>query len=250
MSLTEAVPLPLAGVTHVRRRDARWAEETERLATKAGLELEDATAIEIVRWAAENFGERVAVTASMADAVVAHLVSTVKPGVDVLFLNTGYHFAETIGTRDAVAAVYDVNVIDIAPTMSVAQQDAALGKDLWASDPDRCCALRKVAPLNNAMRDYDAWITGLRRDEAPSRAQTPVVAWDANRGKVKIAPIARWTQADVDDYVAQHQILENPLLQDGYDSIGCRPCTRRTAPGENARAGRWAGSSKTECGLH
>jgi phosphoadenosine phosphosulfate reductase len=196
------------------------------------------------------FGERVAVTSSMADAVVAHLVSTVKPGVDVLFLNTGYHFAETIGTRDAVAAMYDVNVIDIGPAMSIAQQDIAFGKDLWARDPDRCCALRKVAPLNNAMRDYDAWITGLRRDETPARANTPVVSWDAARGKVKICPIARWTADDVDAYVAAHGILLNPLLMDGYDSIGCRPCTRRVAAGEDSRAGRWAGSSKTECGLH
>ncbi len=203
-----------------------------------------------MRWAVATFGDRVAVTSSMADAVVAHLVSTVRPGVDVLFLNTGYHFAETIGTRDAVAAMYDVNLIDIAPTMSIAQQDADFGKDLWARDPDRCCALRKVAPLNNAMRDYDAWITGLRRDETPARAGTPVVSWDAARGKVKICPIARWTQADVEAYVAEHGILLNPLLMDGYDSIGCRPCTRRTEVGEDSRAGRWAGSSKTECGLH
>jgi phosphoadenosine phosphosulfate reductase len=233
-----------------RRRDDRFAGDLERLATLAGRELEDASAQEIVRWAADVFGERVAVTSSMADAVVAHLVSTVKPGVDVLFLNTGYHFAETIGTRDAVAAMYDVNVIDIGPAMSIAQQDIAFGKDLWARDPDRCCALRKVAPLNNAMRDYDAWITGLRRDETPARANTPVVSWDAARGKVKICPIARWTADDVDAYVAAHGILLNPLLMDGYDSIGCRPCTRRVAAGEDSRAGRWAGSSKTECGLH
>ncbi|HVE25536.1 MAG TPA: phosphoadenylyl-sulfate reductase [Sporichthya sp.] len=233
-----------------RRRDSRFAGDLERLATSAGEALESATAQEIVQWAAATFGERVAVTSSMADAVVAHLVSTVKPGVDVLFLNTGYHFAETIGTRDAVAAMYDVNVRDIAPAISVAQQDAAFGKDLWARDPDKCCALRKVSPLNNAMRDYDAWITGLRRDETPSRANTPVVAWDAGRQKVKICPIARWTAEDVDAYVAEHHILLNPLLMDGYDSIGCRPCTRRVEAGEDSRAGRWSGSSKTECGLH
>ncbi|MDX6302444.1 MAG: phosphoadenosine phosphosulfate reductase [Nocardioidaceae bacterium] len=233
-----------------RRRDDRFAGDLELLASVAGQELEDASAPEIVRWAAATFGERVAVTSSMADAVVAHLVSRVKPGVDVLFLNTGYHFAETIGTRDAVAAMYDVNVLDVTPAISVAQQDAAFGKDLWARDPDRCCALRKVSPLNNAMRDYDAWITGLRRDETPARATTPVVSWDAGRAKVKICPIARWTAADVDAYVGEHHVLLNPLLMDGYDSIGCRPCTRRVEAGEDARAGRWAGSSKTECGLH
>lgn len=250
MSVARVLDLETSPDPRNRRRDNRWADETEHLATKAGLEFEDASAAEIVRWAVDNFGDRLAVTSSMADAVVAHLVSTVHPGIDVLFLNTGYHFAETIGTRDAVSAMYEVNVIDLAPPMSVAQQDSAFGKDLWARDPDRCCALRKVAPLNNAMRDYDAWVTGLRRDETPARANTPVVSWDAKRGKVKICPIARWSGADVDAYVAEHGILLNPLLQDGYDSIGCRPCTRRAVEGEDSRSGRWAGSSKTECGLH
>lgn len=250
MSVAPVMQFETSPDPRARRRDARGPEATERLATKAGLELEDASAPEVIEWAAATFGERLAVTSSMADAVVAHLVSTVKPGVDVLFLNTGYHFPETIGTRDAVAATYDLNLIDITPTMSVAQQDIAFGKDLWARDPDRCCALRKVAPLNNAMRDYDAWITGLRRDETETRAHTPVVSWDPARGKVKICPIARWTSQDVDAYVSAHGILLNPLLMDGYDSIGCRPCTRRTVAGEDSRAGRWAGSSKTECGLH
>lgn len=229
---------------------AEWRTYARRISERAARELEDATAQEIVRWAAEHFGDRLCVTASMADAVVSHLVSKIKPGVDVLFLDTGYHFPETIGTRDAVSAVYDVNVVNVTPTMSVAQQDIAFGRDLWARDPDRCCALRKVAPLTAAMRDYDAWITGLRRDEAPSRAGTPVVAWDAGRGKVKISPIARWNDADVESYIAAHGILLNPLLMDGYASIGCRPCTRRSLEGEDTRAGRWAGSSKTECGLH
>lgn len=234
-------------VKHVRKRDR---EDLEALATRAGVELEDASAAQILRWAADTFGERIAGTASMADAVVSHLASKAKPGIDVLFLDTGYHFPETIGTADAVQAVYEVNVVNVRPTLSVAQQDAAFGKDLWATDPDKCCALRKVAPLNAAMRDYDAWITGLRRDEAPSRANTPVVSWDSKRGKVKVCPIARWTQDDVDAYVAEHGILLNPLLLDGYDSVGCRPCTRRTVAGEDSRAGRWAGTGKTECGLH
>jgi phosphoadenosine phosphosulfate reductase len=238
------------GSAPARKRDARRPDSSEELARLAARELEDATAPEIIRWAADIFGDRLAVTSSMADAVVAHLAAAVKAGIDVLFLDTGYHFAETLGTRDAVAAVYDVNVINVTPTLSVAGQDTAFGKDLFARDPDRCCALRKVAPLNAAMRDYDAWITGLRRDETPSRANTPVVSWDAGRGKVKVCPIAKWTQDDVDAYVAQHNILLNPLLLDGFDSIGCRPCTRRTVAGEDARAGRWAGSGKTECGLH
>ncbi|MBC2877533.1 MULTISPECIES: phosphoadenylyl-sulfate reductase [Streptomyces] len=222
----------------------------ERLALRAGRELEDAPAEEILRWAVDTFGDRFCVTSSMEDAVVAHLASRVRPGVDVVFLDTGYHFPETIGTRDAVAAVMDVHVITLTPPQSVAEQDAAYGPALHDRDPDLCCALRKVRPLREGLAGYDAWATGLRRDESPTRAATPVVGWDARRGKVKIAPIARWTADDVDAYVAEHGVLTNPLLTDGYASIGCAPCTRRVREGEDARAGRWAGRAKTECGLH
>ena len=228
----------------------RSATELRQLTEWAGQALKDAAAPEILRWAADTFGNRLCVTASMADAVVAHLASRALPGVDVLFIDTGYHFPETIGTRDAVAALYDVNLITLAPAQSVAEQDAAHGPRLHDRDPDRCCALRKVKPLAEGLAKYDAWITGLRRDESPTRAGTPVVGWDAIRGKVKIAPIARWTQEDVAAYVAEHSVIVNPLLADGYASIGCAPCTRRVAPGEDARAGRWAGRAKTECGLH
>ncbi|MEV4432314.1 phosphoadenylyl-sulfate reductase [Streptomyces sp. NPDC049555] len=224
--------------------------ELRELAERAGRELEEAPAEEILRWAAETFGERLCVTASMADAVVAHLAARVRPGIDVLFLDTGYHFPETIGTRDAVAAVMDVTVVTLTPRQSVAEQDAAYGPRLHDRDPDLCCRLRKVEPLRAGLAGYDAWATGLRREESPTRAHTPVVGWDARRHKVKVAPIARWTQQDVDAYIAEHGVLVNPLLTDGYASVGCAPCTRRTAPGEDVRAGRWAGTGKTECGLH
>ncbi|MFF4223988.1 phosphoadenylyl-sulfate reductase [Streptomyces abikoensis] len=222
----------------------------EKLARDAGRELEDAPALEILRWAADTFGERFCVTASMADAVVAHLASRVRPGVDVVFLDTGYHFPETIGTRDAVEAVMDVRVLTLTPRLSVADQDAAHGPRLYERDPDLCCRMRKVEPLAEGLAGYDAWATGLRRNESPTRAGTPVVGWDARRGKVKVSPIARWTEADVDAYVAEHGVLVNPLLTDGYTSVGCAPCTRRTLAGEDARAGRWSGTGKTECGLH
>jgi phosphoadenosine phosphosulfate reductase len=182
--------------------------------------------------------------------VVAHLASWARPGVDVVFLDTGYHFPETIGTRDAVAAVMDVRVITVTPARTVAEQDAEHGPRLHDRDPDLCCALRRVEPLAQGLAHYDAWATGLRRDESPTRANTPVVGWDARRRKVKISPIARWTQQDVDAYVTEHGVLTNPLLDDGYTSIGCAPCTRRVLAGEDARAGRWAGRGKTECGLH
>ncbi|MBN3931648.1 phosphoadenylyl-sulfate reductase [Streptomyces verrucosisporus] len=226
------------------------AGELRRLAEKAGRELEEAPALEILRWAAGTFGPRFCVTSSMEDAVVAHLASRVAPGVDVVFLDTGYHFPETIGTRDAVAEVMDVNVVTLTPRQTVAEQDAEYGPRLHDRDPDLCCALRKVGPLEEGLRGYDAWATGLRRDESPTRAGTPVVGWDERRGKVKVSPIARWTQDDVDAYVAEHGVLTNPLLMDGYPSIGCAPCTRRVLEGEDARSGRWAGRGKTECGLH
>jgi phosphoadenosine phosphosulfate reductase len=225
-------------------------DELRALAERAGRDLEDATAQEIMAWAAETFGKRFCVTSSMEDAVVADLASRAMPGVDVVFLDTGYHFPETIGTRDAVAAVMDVNVITLTPRRTVAEQDAEHGPRLHDRDPDLCCALRKVAPLNEGLTGYDAWATGLRRDESPTRAGTPVVGFDEKRGKVKIAPIARWSQEDVEQYVAEHGVLTNPLLMDGYGSVGCAPCTRRLEAGEDARAGRWAGLGKTECGIH
>ncbi len=228
----------------------RSATELSAIAAAAAVELADADAEEILRWAAEEFGSGLAVTASMQDTVLVHLASTVRPGIDVLFLDTGYHFAETLGTADAVEAVYDVTLRRLTPAQTVAEQDATHGRDLFARDPDQCCALRKVAPLNRALAGYDAWATGVRRLESPSRADTPVVAFDPTRGKVKIAPLAAWTDDDVDAYITAHGVLLNPLLSDGYPSIGCAPCTRRVDPGQDPRAGRWAGLAKTECGIH
>ncbi|MGX4689110.1 phosphoadenylyl-sulfate reductase [Streptomyces sp. JNUCC 63] len=235
-------------MTTVQETDT--AVELKALAERAGRDLEDSSALEILQWAAGTFGKRFCVTSSMEDAVVAHLASRAMPGVDVVFLDTGYHFPETIGTRDAVEAVMDVNVITLTPRRTVAEQDAEYGPELHDRDPDLCCRLRKVRPLEEGLRGYRAWATGLRRDESPTRANTPVVGWDEKRQKVKVSPIARWTQDDVDAYVVEHGVLTNPLLMDGYGSIGCAPCTRRLLEGEDARAGRWAGSAKTECGLH
>jgi phosphoadenosine phosphosulfate reductase len=226
------------------------AADLERLATDAARDLETATPEEILRWAADTFRDRFCVLSSMGDAVVASLAAKVKPGVDVVFLDTGYHFAETIGVRDAVAAVYDVNVVTATPAITVAEQDAAYGKDLFGRDPDRCCAIRKVAPMEAALVHYDAWATGVRRDESPTRATTPVVQWNARRRKVKVNPIARWTQAEVDSYIADNHILVSPLIDEGYLSIGCWPCTNKVEAGADVRSGRWAGTSKTECGIN
>jgi phosphoadenosine phosphosulfate reductase len=219
------------------------------LALHANAELEGATALEIMGWGAERFGSGLVVTSSMADTVMIHLAEQVAPGIDVVFLDTGYHFVETIGTRDAVSAVHDVNVISVAAELTVAEQDARYGRDLFATDPDQCCAMRKVAPLSRALEPYAAWATGLRRADSAARAQTPVVSWDARRHIIKLAPIATWSDDDVADYIERNGLMVNPLLEDGYASIGCEPCTRRSVGGD-ARSGRWAGLGKTECGIH
>jgi phosphoadenosine phosphosulfate reductase len=224
--------------------------DLKTIAAEAAQRLEEATPQEILRWAAETFGDRFCVTSSMGDGVLPSLAASVAPGVHVVFLDTGYHFPETIGTRDAVAQVYDVQVRTVLPLLTVTQQDAEHGPELWRRDPDACCAMRKVEPLQRALQDVDAYASGIRRDESPTRATTPVVEYDTKRGKIKVNPLARWTQDDVDAYVEANGILVNPLQYDGYPSIGCAPCTRRVAPGEDARSGRWADSSKTECGLH
>ncbi len=228
----------------------RSTEELRSLVQHVGAELELAPAEDIIEWAVATFGERFCVTSSMGDAVLAHLAARVAPGIDVVFLDTGYHFAETIGTRDAVEATMPVNLITITPVQSVAEQDAAYGPELYKTDPDLCCRLRKVEPLTDALAAYDAWATGLRRAETHNRVIAPVVGWDERKQKVKVSPLARWSDEEVERYIQDNGVLVNPLQYDGYPSIGCWPCTRRVADGEDPRSGRWAGTGKTECGIH
>jgi phosphoadenosine phosphosulfate reductase len=182
--------------------------------------------------------------------VLVHLASEVVPEVQVLFIDTGYHFAETLGTADAYSATRPLRLLTVTPRQTVAEQDAAEGARLYERDPDRCCALRKVEPLERGLAPFHAWITGMRRVDAPTRTDIAVVGWDARRGKVKLNPLAAWTDEDVAVYAEVNGVLLNPLRQAGYASIGCAPCTRPTAEGEDPRAGRWAGRAKTECGLH
>ena len=246
MSLTTTAARNFKGTTTHGRTEV----ELRDLVSHAGAELELAPAEVIIEWAVATFGERFCITSSMGDAVLADLAAKVAPGIDVVFLDTGYHYAETIGTRDAVEATLPVHLVTVRPEQSVEEQDATYGKDLFLRDPDLCCALRKVAPLRNALEEYDAWATGLRRQETHNRVIAPVIGWDDAKGKVKVSPLARWTDDEVDRYIAENGVLVNPLQYDGYPSIGCFPCTRRVAPGEDPRSGRWAGSSKTECGIH
>ncbi len=221
------------------------------LAERASKELADATADEAIRWTVDTFGDDFIVASNMQDAVLIDLATKAKSDVDVLFLETGYHFAETIGTRDAVQAVYpNVRIVNAQAEQSVAEQDAEYGVKLHDRDPTLCCNLRKVVPLRKTLGGYSAWVTGVRRVDAPTRANTPIVTWDDRNGLVKINPIAAWTDDEFNGYIAEHGILENPLVSIGYLSIGCAPCTARVEPGQDARSGRWAGQSKTECGLH
>jgi phosphoadenosine phosphosulfate reductase len=202
---------------------------------------EGASAAEIVTWAAENFGDDLAVAASMEDAVLIDVASTVHPGIDVVFVDTGYHFPETLATAERVQRRYPIELRVVS--------DASPKDDLWKQSTDACCARNKVAPFDTALRGYTAWMSGLRRADSPERADAPIVTRDG-RGLISIRPLANWSDADVESHIADHDVILNPLLFDGYPSIGCGPCTQRVAPGDDPRSGRWAGSAKTECGLN
>jgi len=224
--------------------------DLQQLAERGAAELDGANADDLLRWTDENFGGNYIVASNMQDAVLVDLAAKVRPGVDVLFLDTGYHFVETIGTRDAVEAVYDINVVNVTPENSVAKQDELFGKNLFASEPNECCRMRKVEPLGKALRGYSAWVTGIRRVEAPTRANAPLISWDKAFGLVKINPLAAWSDDEMQAYIDANDVLVNPLVFEGYPSIGCAPCTAKPVEGADPRSGRWAGQSKTECGLH
>jgi phosphoadenosine phosphosulfate reductase len=225
--------------------------DLQQLAERGATELgPDASAIDLLRWTDEHFAGNYVVASNMQDAVLVDMAAKVRPGVDILFLDTGYHFAETIGTRDAVEAVYDVKVVNVAPERTVAEQDALLGANLFARQPNECCRLRKVEPLTKALRGYSAWVTGIRRVEAPTRANAPLISWDKAFGLVKINPIAAWSDEDMQAYIEANGVLVNPLVDEGYPSIGCAPCTAKPVEGADPRSGRWQGLAKTECGLH
>jgi phosphoadenosine phosphosulfate reductase len=165
----------------------------------------------------------------------------VDPSIEVVFLDTQYHFPETLATVETVRRKYD-------PRLRVLRPDRPLD-DLWRTDTDACCAVRKVAQLDEALAGKRAWLSGLRRADSADRVDTPILDRD-RRGLVKVNPLATWSDADIDGYIADHDVPVNPLLGQGYPSVGCWPCTRAVAPGEDRRAGRWSGSDKTECGLH
>jgi phosphoadenosine phosphosulfate reductase len=214
-------------------------------------ELERLTAEELLAWAAEEFGGRLVLTCSWQkqSSVLVHMVSELGLRMDVVELDTQLFFRETYETRDELVERYGLTLIR-PDVISVAEQHKREGPNLWESDPDRCCHIRKVEPLLAALEPYDAWISGIRRDQSPSRAQTPKVQWSERYGVWKLHPLADWDEKRVWAYIAVNEIPHNPLHDAGYRSIGCIPCTRPTSPDEEERAGRWAGSDKLECGIH
>ncbi len=199
------------------------------------------SASKIIQWGVDTFGHHLAMSASMTDAVLIDLATKVDPGIEVIFIDTGYHFPETLATVEEVRRHYGLNL----RMMTVARQD----EELWQADPENCCSAVKVGQLDRALASKDAWMSGLRRGEATTRESAPIVSRDL-RGLVKLNPIAAWTDADVADYIARHDVIVNPLTLQGYPSIGCMPCTTPVADGEDPRSGRWRDSTKTECGLH
>lgn len=218
--------------------------------------LEGSTPREIVRWALEDSGlGRVAVAASFQaeSTAILHMVSTVRPETPVLFLETGFHFAETLEFKERLTGMLGLNVVELRGELTVEEQEAELGPRLYERDPARCCAIHKVRPLQRALGDHDAWITGLRRDSAPTRSEAPILdpyTTDEAHEMLKINPVVAWSRREVWRYLKENDLPHHPLYDLGYASIGCAPCTRALFPGEDERAGRWAGVDKVECGIH
>jgi phosphoadenosine phosphosulfate reductase len=204
-------------------------------------DFETAAASAVIQWAVDRFGDRVSLACSFQDCVLVDVAVKVDPAIEVLFLDTGYHFPETLEYVEQVRARYNLNLRVLTPGPEAAD---------WPCGSDRCCELRKVAPLDDALEGQLAWLTGLKRVDAPTRADAPIVAWDDGRSIVKINPLATWSDDDIVQYVADHDLPSHPLMSRGYLSIGCAPTTRPVSLGENPRSGRWSGTGKTECGLH
>lgn len=204
-------------------------------------QFEHLPATQIIRWAVDSFAPHLSLSTSMNDAVLIDLASKVDPSIEVVFIDTGYHFPETLETVETVRRRYGLNL----RIMTVPHHD----EELWRVDPENCCSAVKVGQLDRALAGKAAWMSGLRRDEAATRGQAPIVARDL-RGLVKVNPLATWTAQDVEGYIADHDVPVNALKAQGYLSIGCQPCTSMPTDPTDPRSGRWAGAGKTECGLH
>lgn len=211
-----------------------------------GKEPEDA-----LKWVVDNFGtEEFALACSFAEIVALDMLIKIKPDSRVFYIDTGFLFKETLDVVDEAEKRYGIKVERYAPKKTKEEIEKEYGPELWKKDPDRCCEICKVEPLKEALTGLKLWISGIRRYQSSTRANTPVVAWDERNGLIKVSPLAKWTKKQVWDYIALHKLPYNALLDRGYPSIGCEPCTRPVNPGEDPRSGRWSGFDKTECGLH
>jgi phosphoadenosine phosphosulfate reductase len=221
------------------------------LIRKACDDLESCDPQAVLAWAVGQF-PRIVLACSFGaeDVVLVDMLLRTKPDAHIFYLDTGLHFKETYETRDRLERKYQTRFIQVLPKLTLEQQEDQHGAQLWATNPDKCCAIRKVNPLTEVLGNYDAWITGIRRDQAPTRANAGKVEYDVKFGLAKINPLADWTNKQVWKYIQEENIPYNPLHDLNYPSIGCEPCTMPVKPGDDPRAGRWVGSSKIECGLH
>lgn len=245
------VAMVLAVAERTRTGQSVGGADLARLASS----FEDVPAEALLGWAVAEFAPDVAVASSFggpSGMVLLHMIAQagLAERLEVYYLDTGLLFPETHAVRHEVERRYGIKAVAYKPAQSLEEQAASYGDALWSRDPDLCCSLRKVDPNSVALEGKRCWITGVRRDQGISRKATPVVAWDDRFGLVKVNPLARWTEAQVWDYVRQNDVPYNRLHDDGYPSLGCTVCTRRVAKGDDPRSGRWTGFAKTECGLH
>lgn len=232
----------------IRQPDAPLLDELAR----ASASLEGAEPPEIIRWAADRFGPRLTMATAFGPegCLIIHWLAQVAPATHVFNLETGYQFPETLQLRDRLARRYGIQVALEKPVTTVAEYERLHGGPLYRTDPNRCCGDRKLAVIRRVLTSFDAWMSGIRRDQSVDRKGAAIVGWDRKFGVVKVSPLANWTKAQVWDLVVREDIPYNPLHDKGYVSIGCAPCTRAILDGEDERAGRWSGTAKTECGLH
>jgi phosphoadenosine phosphosulfate reductase len=216
------------------------------------LRFESSSVEDILEWAVDRFAPQLVMTSNFGaeGLVVIDKLARIAPQTPVVYLDTGFQFAETDRLKEKIRERYRIKIVEQRAELSVVEQNRLYGGKLYERDPDLCCRIRKVEPLKKALAGYDGWIAALRRDQSPTRAKIGVVEWNARHGLVKIHPLATWTRRDVWDYIVRHELPYHPLYDDGYTSIGCQPCTHRVAAGAHERSGRWEGKGKLECGIH
>ncbi|KQX56037.1 MULTISPECIES: phosphoadenylyl-sulfate reductase [unclassified Paenibacillus] len=225
--------------------------EKEAFVSKAAEEFENQSPEAILKLAVDTFPRlTLACSFGAEDVVLVDMLQKINPTVDIFYLDTNVHFQETYDTRDRLEQHYGTKFVQVLPKLTLDEQAEKFGDELWKSDANQCCNIRKVDPLTDILKNYDAWITGIRRDQAPTRANAKKVEYDVKFGLIKFNPLAGWTSEDVWNYIRENDVIYNPLHDRNYPSIGCTHCTRPVAEGEDPRAGRWASIEKTECGLH